>query len=116
MSLIKCSECGQDVSDQAPNCPHCGVIINKTKEQVETKKVDLNVNNFELTNKKWKKYYAWAIPMLIIGIPLFFFNLVTGMMGVNNMNAGWFFIGLLFCGIGGILFLVALIGSWWERG
>ena len=24
MALIKCSECGKKVSDQAPACPHCG--------------------------------------------------------------------------------------------
>jgi predicted amidophosphoribosyltransferase len=24
MSLIKCTECGQDISTEAPVCPHCG--------------------------------------------------------------------------------------------
>lgn len=27
MALIKCPECGQDVSDKADKCPHCGVGI-----------------------------------------------------------------------------------------
>lgn len=27
MSLIKCPECGQQVSSKAPHCPHCGVPI-----------------------------------------------------------------------------------------
>lgn len=27
MALIKCPECGQDVSDKAERCPHCGVNI-----------------------------------------------------------------------------------------
>ena len=27
MSLIKCPECGQEVSSKAPTCPHCGVRI-----------------------------------------------------------------------------------------
>lgn len=27
MALIKCPECGQDVSDKADRCPHCGVNI-----------------------------------------------------------------------------------------
>ena len=27
MALIKCPECGQDVSDKAEKCPHCGVSI-----------------------------------------------------------------------------------------
>jgi len=24
MALLKCPDCGNDVSDQAPACPHCG--------------------------------------------------------------------------------------------
>ncbi len=27
MSLIKCTECGNEVSDKAANCPHCGAPI-----------------------------------------------------------------------------------------
>lgn len=27
MALIKCAECGREVSDRAPNCPQCGVPI-----------------------------------------------------------------------------------------
>lgn len=27
MSLIKCPECGHEVSTKAPRCPHCGVLI-----------------------------------------------------------------------------------------
>lgn len=27
MAIIKCPECGQQISDQAPVCPHCGVKI-----------------------------------------------------------------------------------------
>lgn len=38
MALIKCLECGNEVSDKAPICPHCGIEINKTpKEQTESK-------------------------------------------------------------------------------
>ena len=28
MALIKCPECGKQVSDQAPTCPSCGSPIN----------------------------------------------------------------------------------------
>jgi len=30
MSLIECSECGQEVSDEAQSCPHCGLPIAPT--------------------------------------------------------------------------------------
>lgn len=33
--LIKCPECGKDISDQAPACIHCGYPINKTNQVTE---------------------------------------------------------------------------------
>ena len=30
MALIKCGECGREVSDKAVNCPHCGCPISDT--------------------------------------------------------------------------------------
>ena len=29
MALIKCPECGKEVSDTAPSCPNCGYAFNK---------------------------------------------------------------------------------------
>lgn len=117
MSLIKCLECGSDISDQALSCPHCGVPIN----QETSKRVDLNIDKYEITSKKWKKYLAYAIPLLVIGLPLFFYNLMVGMMmSATDQNMGntgiWFFIGLVLSIVGGILFLIAKFGNWWERG
>ncbi len=34
MALIKCEECGYEVSDKAPQCPHCGVPIASKKNDV----------------------------------------------------------------------------------
>ena len=36
MSLIKCPECGENVSDKAEKCPHCGYKINGTVEEKKT--------------------------------------------------------------------------------
>ncbi|MDY5355633.1 MAG: zinc ribbon domain-containing protein, partial [Eubacteriales bacterium] len=30
MALIKCPECGKEVSSSAPTCPHCGYQLKKT--------------------------------------------------------------------------------------
>ena len=35
MALVKCPECGRDVSDQAPICPSCGYILKQNAEKVE---------------------------------------------------------------------------------
>ena len=45
MALIKCSECGADISDKAEVCPKCGCPLEVTKqvlvEAKEQKKKDL---------------------------------------------------------------------------
>lgn len=38
MSIIKCSECGNDVSDKATACPKCGAPVEKAKVQEEPRK------------------------------------------------------------------------------
>jgi ribosomal protein L40E len=39
MALIKCHECGHDVSTQADTCPNCGVAISKVEtQQIKTTK------------------------------------------------------------------------------
>ena len=35
MALIKCSECGREISDKAGSCPHCGCPVAGTEELVE---------------------------------------------------------------------------------
>ena len=52
MAIIKCPECGQDVSDKATSCPHCGCPINDALEgnfdYINGKKVDVDKINFLL--------------------------------------------------------------------
>lgn len=57
MALIKCSECGKDVSDTAKSCIHCGCPIEKKvicsecgKETLETNNVCPNCGNKLGTN------------------------------------------------------------------
>lgn len=37
MSLIKCEECGKDISDQATSCPHCGCPLKEKTIKYKTK-------------------------------------------------------------------------------
>lgn len=32
MALIKCKECGKEISDKATACPHCGCPVQTTDE------------------------------------------------------------------------------------
>lgn len=38
MSMIKCPECGKDISDQANSCPSCGYSLKQQKSQPPTSK------------------------------------------------------------------------------
>lgn len=33
MALIKCSECGKEISDHAESCPHCGYFLGSAKKE-----------------------------------------------------------------------------------
>lgn len=57
MALIKCKECGKEISDKATTCIHCGcpVILN------ETKKIDIKTEEKEQvkSNNKLKRNYGY---------------------------------------------------------
>ena len=50
MALIKCPECGQDVSDKAIQCIHCGYPLNIQKDSA----YDIIYNGFENNSLKYK--------------------------------------------------------------
>lgn len=108
MSLIKCSECIQDVSDQAPSCPHCGYVFKKEeiKNSVVIKQVpNININRIEKTSKDWKFVKIISILVLVLGVAFSFTS--------NDVisNAGFILVAL-----GIILFIFYKLGNWWERG
>lgn len=51
MALIKCAECGKEISDKAKTCVNCGCPINVI-ENKETKKVEKEKNKNTTTNEK----------------------------------------------------------------
>jgi hypothetical protein len=40
MALIKCPECGKEISDKAPSCPNCGCPADIIKEEIEQQKIE----------------------------------------------------------------------------
>lgn len=54
MALIKCPECGKEVSDKAPTCPHCGCPLSD-ELVIERATEKLNTNQEEVTNCKKQK-------------------------------------------------------------
>ena len=60
MSLIKCPECGKDMSDKAPSCPSCGCPIDvviaerqRIKKEAEIKKQQEETE--KAVGKKYKR-------------------------------------------------------------
>ena len=70
MALIKCPECGKEVSDSAPTCPHCGYVLKKTPSTThyyESRSSRLYEQEY---TRKYKGCVAAGIICLIFG-PLF---------------------------------------------
>ena len=93
MALIKCEECGKEISSLATSCPSCGKPING------------NVVTTQQTSKHWKliKFISWIV--FLIGLS----NAFAGQTAAAK-SAGIAFAVLAFVGI-----LVAKFGSWWTN-
>lgn len=65
MALIKCPECGREVSDKATACPNCGYALNKNNGDIAPK-----------SNKKWIVAVVVAVLAIAvcIGVWLMFAN------------------------------------------
>jgi uncharacterized membrane protein YvbJ len=61
MALIKCTECGKDVSSEAKTCPHCGFLIQQPQPLAPD-------SNKELTNKNQKKQGCLGLVVLFVVI------------------------------------------------
>ena len=45
MALVKCPECGKEISDKANSCPSCGYPINQTEMELEQDRVNIRNKN-----------------------------------------------------------------------
>lgn len=62
MALIKCPECGREVSDKATSCPNCGYEINKSNGEQSTK-----------SNKKWIVILICVFAVIACGVGAWWF-------------------------------------------
>ena len=92
MALIKCPECGREISDKALSCPVCGYQVNK--------------------NNKIRKYVN-VIP-IILGIFSIFWGYSSMMVSINGYLGIWnnvreFMYGITVLMAGGLLILSIFI-------
>lgn len=70
MALIKCPECGQEVSNIAPTCIHCGYPLNEEQTDMQSQQVTTPAgkpNREPLTKKKKIIIAVCCIAVLLIG-------------------------------------------------
>lgn len=74
MALIKCPECGKEVSDKASSCPNCGYKLQEINQIKVSEKVPLVVSIFYIICVFiYANDYLWntsSIIMLIVGMAL----------------------------------------------
>ena len=70
MALINCPECGQEVSNLAPACIHCGYPLNEEQIDTVSQQVDTPANKPKrepLAKKKKIIIAICCIALLLIG-------------------------------------------------
>lgn len=66
MALIKCSECGKEISDKAASCPHCGCPVSKITDIQCNTTTSFEQSIYENDPKAAKKKNK-PLPFIIIG-------------------------------------------------
>lgn len=101
MTLIKCAECGKDVSDKAINCPNCGYPISPSRPAGFAPVL------IEQTGKETKMLILLSVIIFLIGLAL------MGKYYSNGANDPSYKVGVLFA-IGGTLgFVFGKVAKWW---
>ena len=67
MALIDCPECGKEVSDKAPSCPHCGIVFKPRENPV-------SLDTFEESKTEKISGVVWGVLKFIL------FLLVSGVI------------------------------------
>ena len=68
MALIKCPECGKEVSDKAPACIHCGFPLNN----IQPSKNENIYYNIDIAPPVLEVYLCVLIDLIIPPIKIFF--------------------------------------------
>ena len=100
MAIIKCPECGAEVSDKAEQCLKCAYPIAKKSTQNE-------VQTIEQTGKNLKLQLVLAIIVMFIGVFVF---AISGREFVPGLVCGGL---VIFMGL--VWSIVVKIRIWWNH-
>lgn len=82
MALIKCPECGKEISDQAASCPNCGCPMKETNSDSGSnnsgKKIEISIKKPDVKlNKRTKGILGGVIVCLVILIGVIIYTKTT---------------------------------------
>lgn len=128
MSIIRCYECGNEISDKAERCPHCGAVKKKYCQHCgalidtdcivcpqcgkQVGNLNQNEHNIVINNSSSASASASASAVASVNMPIadrknknkwvaFFLCLFLGMFGVHKFYEGKIGMGILyFCTFG----------------
>lgn len=89
MALIKCPECGKDISDKAKSCPNCGYEINTVRygEEIGTGiKTSIKGLNTTASPKKREICIKLIIIPLILFLVFFSFGILIKSDGIASIG------------------------------
>lgn len=104
MALIKCKECGKEVSDKATACPACGAPIAAASVGTPTQTI-------EQTSKTLKAQYAIAGTIFFIGLVW----LIVGAIYAANTRQSISPIPIILVAAGAVWAIVTKIRIWWYH-
>ena len=107
MALVKCPECGREVSDQADACPQCGHPIART----EGASSPGGAQTMERTSKALKKQQVYSLLLSLGGLGA---AIVGG--GLEPPSPVTLLIGILASIIGFLWYVVIRAKIWWHHG
>ncbi|MCX8074803.1 MAG: RDD family protein [Clostridia bacterium] len=114
MALIKCNECGQDVSEHALACPHCGNPMAQENKSLANEEVEIKVGvekSFDFSPQYvYAGFWLRFVALIIDGFVIFGISFVVGIIfgilfaqdGINESTSnilgtiiGWLYFSLM---------------------
>lgn len=112
MALIKCSECGREVSDKAESCPQCGAPI---ASALEAEAAGAKLRTIQQTSKKLKTH-------IVIAAILFWGGLIWILLGMRSATSAGVppsrvisVVASLMMLAGLVWYLVTKLRIWWHH-
>lgn len=106
MALIKCSECGKEISDKATACPNCGNPITQVNKNL------VQIDTAPQKRKKYRVGFLISVPIFLIGGTL---SIIWGFSAISGGEKGQLGLWLFVAFIGFLGVVVNGIGGWLNK-